>query len=84
MRHRELIIINKLKNMVDWNGLFKWSMSYQDGTKPSEFKAMSKEDRDWLEEAMKQYTFDDTNRLAEIVKALKAQGQPAQENDEVK
>lgn len=39
--------------MVDWNGLFKWSMTYQDGTKPSQFKEMSKEDRKWLEEALK-------------------------------
>ena len=39
--------------MVDWNGLFKWSMQHQDGTRPSEFKAMSTEDRKWLEEAMK-------------------------------
>ena len=39
--------------MVDWNGLFKWSISHQDGTKPSEFKAMSEEDRKWLEAALK-------------------------------
>ena len=42
-----------LKQMVDWNGLFKWSMEHQDGTKPSDFKAMSEEDRKWLEAALK-------------------------------
>lgn len=58
--------------MVDWNGLFKWSMNYQDGTKPSQFKPMSKEDRDWLEAAMKAYSFNDTDRLTELVNQLKA------------
>lgn len=56
--------------MVDWNGLFKWSMAYQDGTKPSQFKEMSKEDRIWLEAALKQYTFNDTDRLQQICKDL--------------
>lgn len=56
--------------MVDWNGLFKWSMEYQDGTKPSQFKEMSKEDRVWLEAALKQYTFNDTDRLQQICKDL--------------
>merc|ERR1712110_679136 len=60
-----------LNKMVDWNGLFKWSMEYQDGTKPSEFKEMKKEDRDWLEAALKQYTYNDTDRLKEIVTLLK-------------
>jgi len=55
--------------MVDWNGLYKWSMQYQDdGTKPSEFKPMSPEDRKWLEEAMKHYSMNDTDRLTECIK----------------
>jgi len=58
--------------MVDWNGLFKWSMNHNDGTKPSQFKPMSKEDRDWLEAAMKAYTFNDTDRLTELINQLKA------------
>lgn len=56
--------------MVDWNGLFKWSMEYHDGTKPSEFKQMSKEDQTWLTEALKAYSFNDTDRLQEICKEL--------------
>eukprot|EP00347_Sterkiella_histriomuscorum_P003633 403363538 len=56
--------------MVDWNGLFKWSMNHQDGTKPSEFKQMSKEDRTWLEEALKSYTFNDVDRMKEICEEL--------------
>lgn len=31
---------------------------------------MKKEDREWLEEAMKQFTFNDTDRMKEIVKVL--------------
>lgn len=57
--------------MVDWNGLFKWSLQYQDGTKESNFKPMSDEDKKWLEEALKQYTFNDTDRLKEICDELK-------------
>ena len=30
--------------MVDWQGLLNWSLQYQDGTKPSQFKQMSEED----------------------------------------
>ena len=60
--------------MVDWNGLYKWSMEHQDGTKPSEFKMMSEEDRLWLEEAMKAHTFNDTDRLGELIQQLKAWG----------
>lgn len=69
--------------MVDWNGLYKWSMEHHDGTRQSNFKAMSKEDRDWLEAAMKQYTFNDTDRLTQLVKQLKTWGSTTQaDNDE--
>ena len=57
--------------MVDWNGLFKWSMNHQDGTKPSQFKQMSVEDRKWLEAAFKAYTFNDADRLREVCAELK-------------
>lgn len=57
--------------MVDWQGLFKWSMQYQDGTHPSEFKEMSQEDKIWLQEALKAYTFNDTDRLQQICQELK-------------
>ena len=71
--------------MVDWNGLYKWSMEHHDGTTPSNFKAMSKEDRDWLEEALKAYTFNDTDRLTELVNQLKAWGaQPSEATEESK
>lgn len=52
--------------MVDWNGLFKFSMNYSDGTTASNFKEMSKEDRDWLESVMKAYTFNDVDRMKEL------------------
>jgi hypothetical protein len=32
---------------------------------------MSKEDREWLEAAMKQYTFNDTDRMKELLQILK-------------
>lgn len=59
--------------MVDWNGLFNWSVKYHDGTTATspEFQPMSDEDKKWLEEAMKQYTFNDADRLKEICEQLK-------------
>ena len=64
--------------MVDWAGLFKFSMQYQDGTKPSKFQEMSAEDRKWLEEAMKQYTFNDADRLKQVIETFKKQGAAVQ------
>jgi hypothetical protein len=32
---------------------------------------MSEEDREWLEQAMKQYTFDEAGKLKEIVQQMK-------------
>lgn len=39
---------------LDWTGLLAWSAKYHDGTSDdkSKFKAMSKEDRDYLTNAM--------------------------------
>jgi len=59
--------------MVDWAGLFKYTMQFQDGTTPSTFTAMSAEDRAWLEAAMKQYTFNDADRLKQVIDTLKKQ-----------
>jgi hypothetical protein len=41
--------------MVDWTGLLNWSTKHHDGTQTTrpDFKQMSKEERDWLEAAMK-------------------------------
>jgi len=57
--------------MVDWAGLFKYTMQYQDGTEPSKFTPMSAEDRKWLEDAMAQYTFNDADRLRDVIEILK-------------
>ena len=56
---------------INWSGLFNWSTQHHDGTKASTFEAMSDEDRQWLEGAMKQYTYDEADRLKEICKDLK-------------
>ena len=59
--------------MVDWNGLFKWSMQYHDGTTESKFKKMSDEDQKWLQDALQAYTFDDVDRLKQLCEFI---GQP--------
>lgn len=56
--------------MIDWEGLLKFSLKYTDGTKKSEFKEMSMEDKRWLEEAMQQYCNSEIKRMQQILEAL--------------
>ena len=56
--------------MVDLQSLFKWSMKYQDGNLPFEYKEMSAEDKLWLEGALKNYKYNDEDRMQEICKIL--------------
>lgn len=55
-----------------WLGLLKWSLSYTDGTKPSEesLAPMSKEDREFLEEVMKDGIIDEGKRMNTILTEL--------------
>ena len=53
--------------MVDWKGLYNWSMKYTDGTKPSDFKQMSKEDMDFIQNAFESVVL---NEMKEIWKIL--------------
>jgi len=55
---------------IDWQGLLNWSTKYHDGTAPSDVQPMSEEDREWLQQAMKQYTYDDTDKLKEICEQM--------------
>jgi hypothetical protein len=58
--------------MIDWEGLLKFSLKYTDGTKKSEFKEMTHENKKWLEEAMQQYTNSEVNRIKHILAKLEA------------
>jgi hypothetical protein len=60
-----------MNNNIDWQGLLKWSLNHHDGTAPSNFKPMTKEDQEWLEAAMKEFCVNDVNRMEEIVKVFK-------------
>jgi len=59
-----------------WLGLLKWSLNYVDGTVPSNesegFKEMSKEDRAFLEEVMKNGIVDEGERMKTILSSLVA------------
>mmetsp|Transcript_20175 Transcript_20175/g.43960 ORF Transcript_20175/g.43960 Transcript_20175/m.43960 type:complete len:420 (-) Transcript_20175:533-1792(-) len=61
-----------------WKGLFDWSLKFQDGTKPSNFKPeeFTPERRAWLEEALKHYMANFADRMKEI-KELLEKSQPA-------
>jgi hypothetical protein len=55
----------------NWLGLLKWSLSYADGTTPSQFSAMNEEDKKWLENVMKEGVRDDPQRMNEVMTKLK-------------
>jgi hypothetical protein len=55
---------------MDWKGLFDWSIKHNDGTRPSEFKVLSKEDRDFLEKALASFTYDEAKEMKEIINEL--------------
>lgn len=56
-----------------WLGLMKWSMKYSDGTTPSDFKEISKEDRDFLEKVLKEGVIDEAERMTQILRILKGE-----------
>jgi hypothetical protein len=55
----------------NWLGLLRWSMTVNDGTAPSEFSAMSAEDKAWLETVMKEVVRSDPQRMDEVVMKVK-------------
>jgi hypothetical protein len=58
-----------------WPGLLAWSAKYHDGTKPSEFKMMSDEDKAFLEKAMEEAMsqIEDPNKMfSEAIGMVKA------------
>ena len=58
--------------MVDWPGLLKWSLQFQDETRSSDnIKPMSEEDKKWLAEALESYSFDDIKRIKQILSELR-------------
>ncbi|KAF0698822.1 Aste57867_10571 [Aphanomyces stellatus] len=51
-----------------WLGLLRWSMQQNDGTTPSEFKAMDAKDKEWLERVMKECVIDEIERMNQIIR----------------
>jgi hypothetical protein len=54
-----------------WLGLLRWSMTHSDGTTPSSFQKMSKDDREWLEQVMKENVRNEPERMNEIMLKVK-------------
>ena len=65
--------------MVDWKGLYNWSMKYNDGTKPSDFKKMSKEDMEFIQNAFESVVL---NEMKEIWKILDICKTPEGDNEQ--
>lgn len=60
---------------IDWPGLLLWSTNHHDGTKPSEFKMLSEEDKAFIEGAMEEATkhIEDPNQIfKEAIDSMKA------------
>jgi hypothetical protein len=55
---------------IDWSGLLNWSTKYHDGTAPTKIQPLTDEEKLWLTEALKQYTFDDTEKLKELCETM--------------
>ena len=69
--------------MVDWKGLFNWSLKYNDGTKPSNFKQMSKEDMDFLTKAFESVCINEMKEIWKILDIIKTpEGDSDQEINE--
>ena len=56
---------------MEWKGLLNWSMQYTDGTRPSEFKQMDEETKNWLKEALDSMVVDQTKVMINGCKILK-------------
>eukprot|EP00743_Colponemidia_sp_Colp-15_P001297 GILK01001421.1.p1 GENE.GILK01001421.1~~GILK01001421.1.p1 ORF type:complete len:309 (+),score=75.25 GILK01001421.1:30-929(+) len=56
--------------MADWQGLLKWSVQQTDGTRPSEIRQLSEEDKRFLEEALKSVSVDPMQRILELYNVL--------------
>ena len=54
-----------------WLGLMRWSMNYSDGTRPTDLKPMSKEDKEWLEQVMRECVIDEVERMKQICDLLR-------------
>ena len=69
--------------MVDWKGLYNWSMKYTDGTKPSNFKQMSKEDMEFIQNAFESVCLNEMKEIWKILDICKTpEGDTEKEIDE--
>ena len=59
--------------MVDWPGLLKWSLKFQDSASSGkDIKPMDEATRKWLEEALKAHSVDHITQIKEIIETLSA------------
>ena len=69
--------------MVDWKGLYNWTMKYTDGTKPSNFKQMSKEDMEFIQNAFESVVLNEMKEIWKILDICKTpEGDSEQEINE--
>ncbi|CAG9328096.1 unnamed protein product [Blepharisma stoltei] len=69
---------------MNWTGLLNWSLSYSDGTRPSEVKPMDEETKKWLKEALESFCVDETTVLKKATDCLSAAEEGNDEERELK
>eukprot|EP00892_Ulva_mutabilis_P002100 jgi/Ulvmu1/11891/UM081_0049.1 len=59
-------------SMPQWKGLFDWSMSYHDGTKPTDFNSieLNPQKIEWLEHVLSNYMVDFSKRMEDMMEGL--------------
>lgn len=65
--------------MVDWQGLFQWSVQNHANRAPKDFKELSAEDRNWLDDAIKSYTYYEADRMQQLCRSLSNKNQSDQD-----
>ncbi|RYG52729.1 hypothetical protein EON67_00530, partial [archaeon] len=55
---------------ANWLGVLRWSLAYNDGTRPSEWKPMSEDDQKFLQRVMDSMTVDEAARMEDIATVL--------------
>jgi len=69
--------------MLDWPGLLKWSLAQSDKTTVDpNLKPLDKETREWLQEALEAYSFNEAKKMQDLIKELCEPEPENSENDE--
>lgn len=61
---------------VNWTPFLQWSLAQHDGTRPTDIKPMSEEDKEWLSKVMDSLVVDEAKRMRIIAEVLQWPEEP--------